>query len=810
MRIHTDIGYRQIIHSIAFIQVYFLLYGTLSLTAGMKPMLGKRLFQTLSKIVVTYAGMALISVSHSSSFDPSGKREIKNGDINKETERKKKIQETLSRIASIFAYPDNIDAAINEALREIGQLCKASRSYLFLFHEKQATMDNTHEWCAVGVKPQKERLQNLSINMFPWWYSSLKKGEMIHIKDLASLPAEASAEKNIMEEQDIKSVLSLPVFIDGELKGFIGIDNVSETGEWKPEDIDSLFTLSTLMTMALKNNRMQTQIEQRANHLKKILDLSPVPILIASEDGTIKSLNRRFTDTFKYEHTDIPDLEHFFRLTIPDTRLRKIAFSACKTKMEDTLPGTHPEEWEILCKDGSTRIVNINHTIVDRDSIFIFIDLTERKRSEEMLHLNESRLEALLDLNRKKDLSVKEIADFALEKGVQLTSSKVGYIAFLDRDRSTLTIDSWSSEVGKMCKTAKRPRAFPLDNTGLWGEVIRQEKPIVLNDYGSPSSLKKGYPQGHIKLERTLNVPIFDGKKLVGVAGVANKESDYDQSDIHQLMLLMEGMWEIIEHIKADEKLRNYAEELTKLNVELQQLNSEMKYVEEIKRNFLANVSHELRTPLMPIVGYSGLLSEEYFGELNNKQKEILSIVIKNGEHLRRLIDSLLYLSSLQTKEFNYERDFLQLTDVINKAISITSVENSDSQKKIAFEPAGPLPLIYADKDYISELFIHLLNNAYKFTNNGGAISITAESDNRYVRISIADDGVGISEEKLEKIFDVFYQGDGSKTRKFSGTGIGLHMCKKICEDHGGDIRIESKENSGTTVRLRFPIYTEE
>ncbi len=671
-------------------------------------------------------------------------------------------------------------------------------------------MDNTHEWCTEGVEPQKERLQNLSINMFPWWYSSLKKGEMIHIKDLASLPAEASAEKNIMEEQDIKSVLSLPVFIDGELKGFIGIDNVSETGEWKPEDIDSLFTLSTLMTMALKNNRMQAEIEQRANHLKKILDLSPVPILIASEDGTIKSLNRRFTGTFKYELTDIPDLEHFFRLTIPDTRLRKVAINECKTKMEDPLPGTNPVEWEILCKDGSTRIVNINHTIVDRDSIFIFIDLTERKRSEEMLHLNESRLEALLDLNRKKDLSVKEIADFALEKGVHLTSSKVGYIAFLDRDRSTLTIDSWSSEVGKKCKTAERPRVFPLSNTGLWGEVARQEKPIVLNEYDSPSPMKKGYPPGHIKLERTLNVPIFDGKKLVGVAGVANKDNDYDQSDIHQLMLLMEGMWEIIEHIKADEKLRNYAEELTKLNVELQQLNSEMKYMEEIKRNFLANVSHELRTPLMPIVGYSGLLSEEYFGELNDRQKEILSIVIKNGEHLKRLIDSLLYLSSLQTKEFNYERDFLQLTDVINKAISITSMENSDSQKKIVFEPGETLPLIYADKDYISELFIHLLNNAYKFTYNGGTISITAESDNKHVSISIADDGVGISEEKLEKIFDVFYQGDGSKTRKFSGTGIGLHMCKKICEDHGGDIRIESKENSGTTVHLRFPIYTEE
>ncbi|MBN2110954.1 MAG: GAF domain-containing protein [Methanosarcinaceae archaeon] len=187
-----------------------------------------------------------------------------------------KIRDTLSRIASVFACPEDIDTAINKALQEIGELCNAGRSYLFLFHENEVIMDNTHEWCTEGVESQKERLRNLPIEMFPWWCDRLRKGEIIHIKDLSSLPEEASAEKDILEQQNIRSVLVLPIFVDGTLKGFIGLDNVEETGEWEPEDINSLFAVSNLMTMVLKSDRMEKEVRLA----KFSVDHSDTPILV--------------------------------------------------------------------------------------------------------------------------------------------------------------------------------------------------------------------------------------------------------------------------------------------------------------------------------------------------------------------------------------------------------------------------------------------------------------------------------------------------------------------------------------------------
>lgn len=897
-------------------------------------MVGKKLFQTLKKArsrypIVTLIPVLLFSSSEGTKTDKLSDRSSFVETHNEESARKYRIQETLSRISSIFAYAEDIDVAINEALQRIGELCNASRTYLLLFHETEPITDNTHEWYAEGIETRKQMFQDLPQETLPWWHSKLGEGELIHIKDVSSLPAEASAEKELFEQHDIRSILSLPIIIDGTLKGFIGLENLKETWEWRPEDIGSLYTVSNLMTMVLKSNRMEKEmmltkfsvdhsdtptfwfdnechlfnvnqagcdllgypceellklhicdidasgrnifkekgldesrwkgsvnfesvfrrrdkkefpvevsidhlnfkgeeyyfcfakdiskrkvmevsLKERAKHLMNIIELSPIPTMIASDDQTILHLNNSFTETFQYDLNDIPDIENWFRNSLQSEEEREKARESCASTMEQRLPGVNPYEWKVHRKDGKAMMVGVRYSAVENEHIFMFHDLTRQKKIEDILRLNESRLEALLELNRKKGLSSKEIADFALEKAVELTRSRLGYISFLEDDGAALTIDSWSREVYGLCGIKELPRTFLLKDAGLWGEVVRQGKPVVLNDYDSPSPLKKGYPQGHVELRRTLNVPIFDGNIIVGVAGVANKDSDYDQSDIHQLMLLMEGMWEIIEHIRSDEKLRNNALELARLNDELHQLNDEMKYVEEIKNNFLANVSHELRTPLMPVVGYSGLLAEEYFGELNDKQKEILKTVVQNSEHLKRLIDSLLYLSSLQTKEFKYERDALQLNDVIDKAISIISVENSDSGKSVNVELSGKLPLIYADKDYITELFIHLLNNAFKFTSDDGIITISSEQDGEFVRITVADNGVGIKKEKLAKIFDVFFQGDSSKTRKYGGTGIGLHMCKKIVEDHGGEIRIESKENCGTAVHLKFPVYTEE
>jgi len=183
-------------------------------------------------------------------------------------------------------------------------------------------------------------------------------------------------------------------------------------------------------------------------------------------------------------------------------------------------------------------------------------DVTQRQWAEAAIQLNESRLEALLHLNQMTDATLKDIAEFAMEEAVRLTRSRIGYIAFANEDESVLTMFAWSKDAMAACAVQDRPVEYLVAETGLWGEAVRQRRPVITNDYAAPNPWKKGTPAGHVTVHRHMNVPVFDGDRIVIVAGVGNKESDYDESDVRQLTLLMSGMWRIVQRKRAEEKLR--------------------------------------------------------------------------------------------------------------------------------------------------------------------------------------------------------------------------------------------------------------
>jgi len=193
-----------------------------------------------------------------------------------------------------------------------------------------------------------------------------------------------------------------------------------------------------------------------------------------------------------------------------------------------------------------------------------FYNITERKRAEEALLLDDSRLEALQRLNQMDEASIQEIADFALEAGVKLTGSKLGYLAFVDEEEKTLFMHSWSKKAMQECDIEHKRMVYHLQETGLWGEAIRQRKAVITNDYASCPQ-RRGTPIGHVKVARHMNVPIMDKGKIVIVAGLGNKEEEYDDSDARQLTLLMSGMWKIIQRRSAEEALRESQRALSTL-----------------------------------------------------------------------------------------------------------------------------------------------------------------------------------------------------------------------------------------------------
>jgi PAS domain S-box-containing protein len=223
-------------------------------------------------------------------------------------------------------------------------------------------------------------------------------------------------------------------------------------------------------------------------------------------------------------------------------------------------------EYRILHANGSIRWVHQKgQPVIDstgKDTFFIgaIFDITQNKRVLETFRLNEARLSTLLDLSQMTDAPLNEITSFTLEEAIRLTRSKVGYLAFANEDETKLRMHSWSIDAIKGCKIKHKQTTYHIDKMGLWGEAMRQRKPIITNDYTAPDPLKKGQPEGHVKILRHMNVPVLDQGKIVIIAGVGNKEAPYDESDVRQLILLMEGMWHIVRRKQIEEELRESEE----------------------------------------------------------------------------------------------------------------------------------------------------------------------------------------------------------------------------------------------------------
>jgi PAS domain S-box-containing protein len=182
--------------------------------------------------------------------------------------------------------------------------------------------------------------------------------------------------------------------------------------------------------------------------------------------------------------------------------------------------------------------------------------MEDQQRKSDACVLNAQRMESLLRLNRMIAATPQQIMDYALEESVRLTRSEIGYLAFLNKDESVLTMYAWSRSAMKECAMDDKPISYPVVDTGLWGEAVRQRRPVITNDYAAANPLKKGCPHGHVALRRHLNVPVFAGSRIVIVAGVGNKDAAYDLDDVQELTLLMEGLWRLLEHRRAGEELR--------------------------------------------------------------------------------------------------------------------------------------------------------------------------------------------------------------------------------------------------------------
>ena len=159
--------------------------------------------------------------------------------------------------------------------------------------------------------------------------------------------------------------------------------------------------------------------------------------------------------------------------------------------------------------------------------------------------MKKKRLRSVVKITGQRANSLRELLDKALEEAIALSDSQLGYIYYYSEEQQEFTLHAWSREVMQECSIPNPPTVYQLDKTGLWGEAVRQRRPIIVNDFSAPNPMKKGYPAGHAPLFRYMTLPVFCDGHIVAVVGVANKAEDYTDLDVHQLTMMMDSIWEV-------------------------------------------------------------------------------------------------------------------------------------------------------------------------------------------------------------------------------------------------------------------------
>ncbi|MEX2109030.1 MAG: HAMP domain-containing sensor histidine kinase [Gemmatimonadaceae bacterium] len=225
----------------------------------------------------------------------------------------------------------------------------------------------------------------------------------------------------------------------------------------------------------------------------------------------------------------------------------------------------------------------------------------------------------------------------------------------------------------------------------------------------------------------------------------------------------------------------------------------------EAKGRFVNMISHELRTPLGAIGGYAALLDEGIQGELSEGQREYIARIRHNQTHIVRLVNELLDLAKIESGQFQMQLAPMPVQGVLDSVRTMIEPQVLEGKLQLVVQSCEPTLCLHADSERIKQIVLNLLSNAVKFTPPGGAVRITTEATTETVRLRVQDTGVGIPADRLEAVFQPFFQVEASQTRGGGGTGLGLAISRELARAMGGDLTVESVVSHGSTFTLSVP-----
>jgi len=433
-----------------------------------------------------------------------------------------------------------------------------------------------------------------------------------------------------------------------------------------------------------------------------------------------------------------------------------------------------------------------DQAVIAIENVRLFKELEARTAA---LVRSVDQLTALGEVGRavSSTLDLETVLTTIVSRAVQLSGLDAGVVFEYDEAAEEF-VQRAATETGEALAEARRTTRIRKGEGALGRTAVTLES-VQVPDITVPGAHESRLREILIEsgVRAILAVPMVYEGRLIGCLGVTrNQPGDFPSNTI-----------ELLRTFATQSAL---AIQNARLFHEIEDKSRQLELASQHKSEFLANMSHELRTPLNAIIGFSELLSERLYGDLNEKQEEYLKDIHASGQHLLSLINDILDLSKIEAGRMELELTDSDLPTAIDNALTL--VRERAGRRGIALHQATDKDLgqIRGDERKIKQVLLNLLSNAIKFTPDGGRIEVRARAVDGSVEVSVRDTGIGIAPEHQEAIFEEFRQ-VGTAAKKVEGTGLGLALSRKFIELHGGRIWVESHVGAGSTFTFTLPVH---
>ena len=666
-------------------------------------------------------------------------------------------QNSISYSLLAFLQSDNIAEIINQILDDLLRQFGGDRTYIVEIDRKKKVQNCTYEATAEGVSEERNNLQNILWDESFWWNRQLSNRKSIILNTLDDMPQEAQEYRNLLESQNIKSLMAVPLVSKDRVWGYMGIDMVKDYRSWTNVDLQWFSSLANIISICIELRKSELQAKEdrlALDHSEKILrniyKNLPAGIELYDKDGYLVDINDKELEIFGLaDKGEVLGVSLFDNPNIPQEIKEKLRAQE-DVNFSISYDFSKVNKYIKTHRKGIINLTTKVTTLYDSQNQFInylFINIDTTETTNAYTKIQEFENLFLL------------IGDYA----------NVGFAHFNVLTRDGYAQDTWYRNLGEKEGT-------PMTEViGVYSHVHPEDQAVL-------KIFVRGVREGKAtSLRKEVRICRENGKYTWTSINVMVR--DYRPQDGIIEMLCIN--YDITPLKETEQKLiiaRDKAEELDRL-----------------KSAFLANMSHEIRTPLNAIVGFSSLLAET---DSRSERQEYIKIVQENNELLLQLISDILDLSKIEAGTFNFVYTNVDVNETCSEIIKSMGMKVGKGVELILEEPF-PECYIYTDKNRFTQVISNFINNALKFTQQGSITLGYEQVPHQKIKFYVRDTGMGIPEEKQKSVFERFV-----KLNTFvQGTGLGLSICKSIVSQMGGEIGVDSTEGVGSCFWFTHPYH---